>query len=49
MNTVSFEAKRKDKIIYDRAVELLQKGKSAMDIHREVGLARNTIFLLKKR
>lgn len=38
----------KDKVIYDRIVQLLKSGKSVMDIHREVGRARNTIYGIKK-
>ncbi|MGG1910832.1 recombinase family protein [Priestia megaterium] len=42
------DAKGKDKVIYDRAVELLTEGTSVMDIHREVGLSRNTIYSIKR-
>lgn len=38
----------KDKIIYERVVQLLKEKKSVMDIHREVGLARNTIYNIKE-
>jgi DNA invertase Pin-like site-specific DNA recombinase len=38
----------KDKVIYDRIVHLLKSGMSVMDIHREVGVARNTIYGIKK-
>jgi DNA invertase Pin-like site-specific DNA recombinase len=38
----------KDKVIYDRIVQLLESGMSVMDIHREVGVARNTIYGIKK-
>ena len=38
----------KDKVIYDRIVQLLKSGMSVMDIHREVGVARNTIYGIKK-
>lgn len=38
----------KDKVIYDRIVELLKSGKSVMDIHREVDVARNTIYGIKR-
>jgi DNA invertase Pin-like site-specific DNA recombinase len=42
------EAKGKDKVIYDRIVYLLQSGVSVMDIHREVGVSRNTIYGIKR-
>ena len=38
----------KDKVIYDRIVQLLESRMSVMDIHREVGVARNTIYGIKK-
>lgn len=38
----------KDKIIYDRVVQLLKEEKSVMDIHREVGISRNTIYAIKE-
>lgn len=38
----------KDKVIYDRIVQLLKSGMSVMDIHREVGVSRNTIYGIKK-
>ena len=41
-------AKGKDKVIYDRVVELLRRGTSVMNIHREVGLSRNTIYSIRK-
>jgi DNA invertase Pin-like site-specific DNA recombinase len=41
-------AKGKDKIIYDRIIQLLNKGKSVMDIHRETGVSRNTIYKIKR-
>jgi len=39
----------KDKVIYDKIVELLKEEKSVMDIHREVGIARNTIYDIKRQ
>lgn len=42
-------AKGKDKVIYDRVVHLINQGVSVMDIHREVGISRNTIYAIKKR
>lgn len=41
-------AKGKDRVIYDKVVELLQDNVSVMDIHREVGISRNTIYAIKK-
>ena len=37
----------KDKVIYDRIVQLLQERKSVMDIHREIDVSRNTIYRIK--
>lgn len=41
-------AKGKDKVIYDRVVDLIKQGTSVMDIHREVGISRNTIYSIKR-
>jgi DNA invertase Pin-like site-specific DNA recombinase len=41
-------AKGKDKVIYDRIVYLLQSDVSVMDIHREVGVSRNTIYGIER-
>lgn len=38
----------KYKVIYDRVVELLEENRSVMDIHREVGISRNTIYNIKE-
>jgi len=38
----------KDKVIYDRIVQLLESGMSVMDIHREVGVVRNMIYGIKR-
>lgn len=38
----------KDKVIYDRVIELLNKNTSIMDIHREVGISRNTIYTIQR-
>src|SRR5699024_2021562 len=38
----------KDKVIYDRIVQLLKERKSVMDIHREIDVSRNTIYRIKK-
>ena len=37
----------KDKVIYERVVQLLSDNKSIVDIHREVGISRNTIYTIK--
>lgn len=37
----------KDKVIYERVVQLLSENKSIVDIHREVGISRNTIYTIK--
>lgn len=42
------KAKGKDKIIYDKIIQLLQEKKSVMDIHIEVGVSRNTIYRIKR-
>ncbi|MGG3574611.1 recombinase family protein [Bacillus gobiensis] len=41
-------AKGKDKVIYQEAVRLLMQGESVMNIHRSTGLARNTIYSIKR-
>jgi len=41
-------ARGKDKVIYDKVIELLKEEKSVMDIHREVGISRNTIYEIKR-
>jgi len=42
------EAKGKDKIIYDEIVRLIKAGESVQNIHKTVGVARNTIYTIKK-
>lgn len=42
------KAKGKDKIIYEKIIQLLKEKKSVMDIHSEVGVSRNTIYRIKK-
>ncbi|GGE36089.1 transposase [Pullulanibacillus camelliae] len=37
----------KDKIIYDKIVKELKEGTSIMDIYRETGVARSTIYTIK--
>lgn len=41
-------AKGKDKIIYDKIIKELGLGTSVMDIHRTTGVARSTIYSIKK-
>jgi len=38
----------KDKVVYDKVVELLNEGNSVMDIHRDVEISRNTIYQIKR-
>ncbi|MFD1447954.1 recombinase family protein [Oceanobacillus profundus] len=38
----------KNKIIYDEVVNCLNENVSVMDIHRKTGLARNTIYTIKR-
>lgn len=42
------DAVGKDKIIYDEVVRLLNENVSVMDIHRKTGIARNTVYQIKK-
>lgn len=37
----------KDKVIYDEVVKCLKENVSVMDIHRKIGLSRNTIYSIK--
>ena len=41
-------AKGKDKIIYNEIVKSLKTGKSVMDIHKDIGISRNTIYRIKR-
>lgn len=41
------EANGKDKVIYDRVIQLLKQKKSIMDIHKEVEISRNTIYRIQ--
>nr|WP_315063148.1 recombinase family protein [uncultured Lysinibacillus sp.] len=43
------EAKGKDRLIYNVVVQLLKQNESVVNIHRETGLARNTIYSIKKQ
>lgn len=38
----------KDKIIYDEVLRLSAAGESVMNIHRQTGLSRNTIYSIKR-
>lgn len=38
----------KDKIIYNEIVKNIKTGKSVMDIHKNIGISRNTIYKIKK-
>lgn len=42
------EVKAKDRIIYNEVVCLLKQNESVMNIHRETGFARNTIYAIKR-
>lgn len=42
------QARGKDRIIYETIVKELNKKTSVMDIHRKTGVARSTIYLIKK-
>lgn len=44
----SSEAKGKDKIIYDEVTKLLKNKINIMEIHKRTGLARNTIYKIKR-
>lgn len=41
-------AKGKDKLVYDTIISMLHKKKSVVDIHIKTGVARNTIYSIKK-
>jgi len=41
-------AKGKDKVIYDKITQMLDRNESVMDIHRATGVARNTIYRIKR-
>lgn len=43
------EATGKDKLIYETIIEGLDKGASVMDIHRMTGVARSTIYEIRKK
>lgn len=41
------EAKGKDKIVYDKVIELLKENVSVLDISKNTGVTRNTIYKIK--
>ncbi|MED0673711.1 helix-turn-helix domain-containing protein [Aneurinibacillus aneurinilyticus] len=41
-------AKGKDKVIYEKIMQMLTHNESVMDIHRATGVARNTIYRIKR-
>ncbi|WP_418300787.1 recombinase family protein [Lysinibacillus fusiformis] len=43
------EAKGKDRLIYNVVVQLLKQNESVVNIHRETGLCRNTIYSIKRQ
>lgn len=43
------EAKGKNKLIYNEIVRLLKQNESIMNIHRETGISRNTIYSIKRK
>ena len=38
------EAKGKDKVVYDKVIELLKENTRVLDISKETGVTRNTIY-----
>lgn len=42
------DSKGKDKIVYEKIVSLLENKVSVLDISRETGIARNTIYKIRK-
>lgn len=42
-------ANGKDKIIYNEIVKSLETGKSVMDIHKNIGISRNTIYRINRQ
>ena len=43
------EAKGKDKVIYDKVIELLKENTSVLDISKKTGVTRNTIYKIKNQ
>ncbi|MGH2319804.1 recombinase family protein [Planococcus sp. SE5232] len=39
----------KDKVIYEKIVELLKEKKSIQDISKDIGVSRNTVYKIKKQ
>lgn len=46
--TYHASATGKNKVIYDEIVRMLASGDSVMDIHKRTGVARNTVYVIKK-
>lgn len=42
------DSKGKEKLIYDTIISMLKSGSSIMDIHIKTGVARNTIYKIKR-
>jgi DNA invertase Pin-like site-specific DNA recombinase len=38
----------KDKLVYNEIVRMLEAGESVMDIHKSTGIARNTVYKIKR-
>lgn len=45
----SENATGKDKVIYEKIVELLKENKSVQDISKDIGVSRNTIYKIKNK
>ncbi|MED4888282.1 helix-turn-helix domain-containing protein [Lysinibacillus fusiformis] len=48
-NKSQIDSKGKDRIIYNVVVQLLKQNESVVNIHRETGLSRNTIYSIKRQ
>ena len=45
----SENATGKDKVIYEKIIELLKEKKSVQDISKDIGVSRNTVYKIKKQ
>lgn len=45
----SENATGKDKVIYEKIIELLKEKKSVQDISKDIGISRNTVYKIKKQ
>ena len=45
----SENATGKDKVIYEKIVELLKEKRSVQDISKDIGISRNTVYKIKKQ